>query len=72
MVDSIEENDLNCVFDILKIRNELVHDGKEVPEGSEQKLLALMRVVASLIQGAILKFPVRDPGGPWSLREKKQ
>ncbi|HZZ82892.1 MAG TPA: hypothetical protein VFE62_30610 [Gemmataceae bacterium] len=72
MVDSIEEKDLDCVFDILEVRNSLIHDGKKVPKESEEKLRALMRVVAYLIQGAVLKFPIRDPGGPWSLREDRE
>jgi hypothetical protein len=62
----------------VKIRNDIVHEGKKPPAGSKDKLSILLRLVASIVSGPKFKFPKMNIGNAkmshkkWKKREKKK
>lgn len=61
-----------------EIRNDIIHEGKNPPVGSEDKLIALLRLVALIISGPKFKFPKKNHGNArmplkkWRKIEKKK
>jgi len=61
-----------------KIRNDIIHEGKNPPPGSKDKLIALLRLVALIISGPKFKFPEKNYGNArrplrkWRKIEKKK
>ncbi len=50
--------DLALALKAIKTRNDIIHEAAQPPAGAEQQLEALMKLVALLISGPRLRFPI--------------
>lgn len=58
----IPDKDTESALEVMKIRNDLVHEGKAPPDNVTPQFSGLLRAFASLLPDQKLRFPLAHPG----------
>jgi len=69
-IERVSLGDIERATRALKIRHQVVHEGKNPPDEARQQLSGLLRTIAALIEGPTIRFPESNTGN--SIRSPEQ